>query len=511
MSIDLFRTTHGIDIQSDDLSSNAYILQGVGIPGNRAIENEAPQGSIYMRVDDTTDGSTPVDSSLNKLQLYWKHAAGSGADKWSVGASKEFVENAVTGISWREPVRVLETTNYADITAVETELNDTGTPGNVGGVDSDQFADGDRILIADLTSGNTNVYVVTGTPGSGATLTEDSNAATDGDAVLINEGDHADQQWIFDGLSWIHFGSAGSAQELQYIRNFIGKSSPGVELPDYLSEDLITDGDPLDVGLSKIDDAIGDLQFTENNILTNFTRVVGSPDYNSVEDITKDLDLLDQLAGDGEITNDGGNYALTDDMFWGSAGTLDLTDALDQLNEAIGDRSYTNDFIVTDGQTIASSIDALDSVIGDIDNSSAWTSGGFLSTTTLAGNTIQETLDDFNQEIQNIVDDTEENTGGPVPTSPTATVIDTIATTDATNIKWLLQVKDGSGNRRSMEIHALTDGSTVDWNRFSILRIGSTGSVGVNVAINTGNIELSISPASALTYTVKRISKSYLA
>jgi hypothetical protein len=510
MSLDLFRLTRGIDIQTDDLTSNAYILQGVGVPGNRQVENDAPQGSIYMRTDDTTDGSTPIDAALNKLQLYWKHTAGSGADKWAIAASKEFVESVVQGVSWREPVRYLDTAANGNFTTIAAAVADMNADDQLGA--QGPIVAGDRILFAEMGigDGGPNVYIVGGTSGNW-TLTEDTNEESDGDAVLINEGAHADQQWIFDGLSWIQFGSAGSAQELQYIRDYIGKGSPGVKLPDYLSEDLITDGDALDTSISKLDDAIGTLQFTENNLISDFTRITGSPDYNSTTDITAALDLVDQAMGDGEITNDGGNYALSDDMSWGAAGTLDLTDALNELNNVIGDRTYTNDYIVADGQNIAVSIDALDSIIGDIDNSSAWTAGGYLGPTTAAGNNVQETLDSFNQVIGDLVSDTEEGTGSVAAATPT--VIDSIPTTEATEVKWILQVKRTSNNgRRAIEVHALTDGTTADHNTFSVLNLGSAvGNIGLTVAVNAGNLEFSLNPANALTYTIKRVSKTYLA
>lgn len=513
MSLDLFRATLGIDIQNDDLTSNAYVLQGSGAPGTRTEENDAPVGSIYMRTDDF--------DPAEKLQFYWKHTAGSGTDKWTLAASKEFVESAVQGISWREPVVALDTTSYAAITNAETVLNDTVTPGTLGGVDVTTLVEGDRIVFTDVAGGPTNVLIVTGTPGGapGATLVDSTgNSLTDGDAVLVNEGDEADSQWIFDGTNWIKFGGAGSAAELQFIRDYIGKGIPGLKLPDYLSEDIITDADPLDTSISKLDDAIGDLQFTEQNLLTNFTRVIGSPDYNSTTDITADLDLIDQAMGDGEITNDGGNYALSDDMSWGAAGTLDLTDALNELNDAIGDRDYAGNNYVTDGESISDSIDAIDSALGDnITQTGSWTTGGFLDTTELTtaptGGTVTNILDSFNQEIGDLSDDTLEITGGPV-TGPTPTEIDTVPASEVTEIKWMLQVKDGSNNRRAFEIHALTDGTTVDFNRFSVLRVGagSTGAVGVDVTINgSSEIALSIAPANALTYTVKRISKSFLA
>lgn len=499
MSLDLFRATLGIDIQNEDLTSNAYILQGSGAPGaDGAEQDDAPIGSIYMRTDATAD----------ELQLYYKYKDDDAQSDWRIVTSKAYVDAAVQGISWREPVRYLDDTTTT-LAAAVSDLNADDQLGSQGAV-----AAGDRILFTEFTApdGGPNVFIVGGTSGNW-TLTEDSNDETDGDAVLVNQGSSADEQWIFDGLSWIQFGGAGSAAELAFIRDFIGKDSAGAVSPNYPSNDIVVDGQNLEHEIGRLDDAVGTLTFTTPNLLTNYSDSLGtlsSPGSAATADITTNLQAIDDAFGDGDITSTGANFALNDELSW-NGGTLTITDAFDDLNEAIGDRTYTDDFIVTDGQTIAGSIDALDQIIGDIDNSSAYTTGGFLNATTIAGNNIQETLDAFNQEIGELAEDTEEDTGS-APASPTTTVIDTIPTTDATEVKWLLQVKDGSGNRRALEIHALTDGTTADYNRFSILQVGSSvGSLGLDVDINAGNIEISLTPVNALTYTIKRISKSFLA
>jgi len=499
MSLDLFRATLGIDIQNDDLTSNAYILQGIGAPGaDGAEQDDAPIGSIYMRTDAITD----------ELQVYFKFVDNNAQADWRLVASKNYIDTAVQGISWREPVRYLDDTT-ATIAAAVADMNADDQLGTEGAV-----AAGDRILFDSMGAGDggPNVYIVSGSTGNW-TLTEDTNDETDGDAVLVNEGSHADEQWIFDGTNWIQFGGAGSATELGYIRDFIGKDTSGALTPDYPSNDLVLDGQNLEHEIGRLDDAVGNMTFTTPNVLTDYSDTLGtfaSPGTPAAADVTTNLQAIDDAIGNGNITNTGGNNPISDDASW-NGGTLDLTDMIDELNTAVGDRTYTNDYIITDGQTVAGSLNALDGIVGDIDNTSAWTAGGLLTASSAAGNNIQETLDAFNQEIGDIVNNTTEVTGGPVPVSPTVTVIDTVSATEVTEIKWMLQVKDGSGNRRAMEIHALTDGTTVDYNRYSVLRLGSTGSVGVNVAINTGNIELSIEPANALTYTVKRISTSYLA
>jgi len=105
MSLDLFRLVEGIDIQSDDISSNAYILQGIGAPGaDGDVQDAAPIGSIYMRTDAISD----------ELQVYFKWQSTNSATDWRLAASKQYVDNAVQGISWREPAKVLDNTVYAN-------------------------------------------------------------------------------------------------------------------------------------------------------------------------------------------------------------------------------------------------------------------------------------------------------------------------------------------------------------------------------------------------------------
>ncbi len=500
MSLDLFRLSYGIDIQTDDLSSNAYVLQGIGAPGGDGdVQDDAPIGSIYMRTDAAPD----------ELQLHYKYQDTNSPADWRIVTSKEYVDAAVQGISWREPATLLDPTTYADITAAETAMNNTGLDGQAVGA----LANGDRVLFTDLTTGNENVYIVTGTPGAGATLVEDSNLATDGDAILINEGTGADQQWIYDGTQWIQFGGAGSSTELVNIRNFIGKDTAGATFPDYPSTDIVVDGQPLDTSIGRLDDAMGDMQFTTPNLLTSYADTLLADGSNpSAANVTTNLQAIDDALGDGNIAPSGANHLLSDELSWFSGGgTLTITDAIDALNEGVGDRSYTDQNIITDGETIVSSLDALDQVIGDIDNTSAYTAGGFLDATTIAGNDIQETLDSFNQEIGDIIDNTQENTGS--ITAGTPTVVDTIPATEATEIKWMVQAKltaDGT-TRTATEVHAMTNGTDTDWNRFSVLRLnGGVGNVGLSVGINAGNVELSLTPVAGIDYTVKRISTSFL-
>ena len=418
MAIDLFRLDLGVSIE--DATSEAHILQGLGAPGGDAsAQDAAPIGSVFMRTNTETDN----------LQFYykWTTANNSSAD-WRQAASKDYVDAVAAGLSWREPALVLDDTTYATIAAAETAANIGDT------VDGVNIVSGDRLLFTDLTSGNDNVYIVSG--GTGAwTFTEDTNLATDGDAILIQEGTSAEQQWVFDGTDWVQFGSDTSAAELAAIRDFIGKTGPGAEFPTYTSTDVITQGSNLEVAIGDLDDAFGS----------------------------------------GEITNDGGNFSISDDMSWGTAGTLELTDALNDLNNAIGDRTYTDDNVVVDGETVASSIDALDIAIGDVQNQTLIISG------------------------TNVV--------------ATATVtVDTLALTDATEIVWIIQVRENGtpANREAIEVHALNDGSTlIDFNRSSKLRLGSPiAGLVVEGDISGTDMRLRVTATNNIDYVVKRLGYS---
>jgi hypothetical protein len=201
MAFTPFRVRLGVSV--DD---QVWLLATSGVPSGTVFD-DAPKGSLAA---DYTNGV-----------LFQKTAAGTGSDKWSTQASQLTASN-------REPVRVVDTNTWATLSAAETELNDTVTPGSLGGVDVDQFADGDRILLTDLTTGNENVYVVTGTPGSAATLTEDGNSATDGDALWVQEGTNGDQQWFYDGSAWQH-SLSGVLTQITNLTTFTG----GTGTPDH--------------------------------------------------------------------------------------------------------------------------------------------------------------------------------------------------------------------------------------------------------------------------------------
>ena len=416
MSLDLFRLIGGLSIQAEDLSSSANILQGSGIPGgDSGVQDAAPRGTIYLM----------TGAETHNLQLFykWTTVNNSAAD-WRQAASKDYVDAVAQGISWRAPVRVIDTTLYAS----KADFPVTGT------VDSVVLNTNDRVLFSNVTAaGEKNVFIWSGTD-----WTEDVNQETDGDAVLIEAGSKTETQWVFDGTNWVQFGGAASQAELGFLRDYVGKTGPGAESPTYSSTNVITQS-------SNLETAIG---------------------------------ALDAIAGSGSITNDttdvtGSNYALSDDLTNGG-GTLTVTSALNQLNDAIGDRSYTQNNVVADGESAAASIEKIDIAVGGLQ---------------AQGESIK---------LTNVV------------VSSTATV-DTIALTAATEVKWLIQVRETTtpANRQASEIHALTDGSTVDFTRYGVLKVGSTiAGLTISADINAGSIRLRVAATNNLDIVVKRVAYS---
>ncbi len=499
MSLDLFRVQLGLDLLNEDYTSSAHVLHGDGTPsGSRA--NDAPIGSIWM--------NTIADS--DELNLWWKHTAGTGLDKWSQGVSTDYVSNLVQGISWREPARVLDDTVYADSSAFPT----------TGIIDGVTLTDGDRVLFTNVTAGTDNNIWLWDAVGS--SWSEDPNQETSGDSLFVLEGTYGEQQWTYNGTDWFQFGGT-TANEVTNLRLFVGKDTTGNNYPNYVSEDVVSDGNDLRLGISQLDDAVGQLQFSNNYVISDFTpgtiQLPGSgASTSSTTDITAALDALDATYGSGLVTNITASYALTDEMSWHVNGTLTLTDAFNALNNAIGSRELTNNFIVSDSQSITDSLDQIDTILGDIDNSSEYTSGGFLSASSIAGNNVQETFDSFNIEIGDLSTNNYSNNGS--ATVSTTTVLEPIGAqllaSEVTEVTWQVQIKDSSNRRQAFHVHALTDGTTVDYTRYAVLKTGGNigGSIGFNVAINSGRIEPTLTPAAGagnLTFTIKRLGYSYLA
>jgi len=223
-------------------------------------------------------GSIAIDY-LNG-HLYQKNLAGSGQDKWQfIGADRQF----------REAAKVRQN--------VSTTLP-TGTPATPDTQDGITINDQDRVLFSNLTV-NPNVYIYNQTPG---TYAEDTNEATTGDTLMIEEGTDAGRSYTFNGTAWVLTDQA-QEDELGFIRVFVGKTAAGSETPSYTSNLVVTDGDNLEVAIGKLDAATagaGDLVNTTNLAVTG----VGTQDEVVVDDVTAVKWILTVRQGDAMVVRE---------------------------------------------------------------------------------------------------------------------------------------------------------------------------------------------------------------
>lgn len=468
MALDLHGITQGIRLHRDDFSDEVEILFGTGAPGGDAGDQDAASiGAIYMRTDAETDS----------LQAYYKTSTlGNSIADWEPIASKAYVDSIATGISWREPVLVVDETTYADITAAETAANGTNT------VDGVAISAGDRILFTSLTTGNENVYIVSGSAGAW-TFTEAANTATDGDALLVQDGTNAESQWVYDGTAWILFGSTSGSSEFGFIRSFIGKDAAGAESPSYSSTTVVTQGNNLEAAIGELDASIGD---------RNYTNTAGYVLNVDAESVTASLEKVNLAIGARDYTNTQ-NHPLDVDAESVSA-------SLEKLNLAIGGRLYTSQNFITSAESISLSLDSIDQHLG----SNTFTESNYIS----GASNLTVNLDAL--DIQ-LFDVSEQGKITKTANVTTQTVVDTIPVADAETAKWWISVENtgDATNRLAQEVFAIHDGTNTDETRYATVKTGANIS-GLNITtdVSGGNFRLLVTSTTAVDVVVKRLGYS---
>lgn len=273
MAQDVFNVSLGLGIDLDDGTIGGRVISGTGAPGgDTGLQDGVPIGSIYLRID--------ASSSISAI--YQKITNVGNVSDWLETPSKDYVDAAIGGLSWRDPALVRDNTLYANIAAAELAANVADT------VDGITIQAGDRLLFTNLTTGNENVYIVSGAT-TNWTFTEDIKPAEDGDAILIQEGTNADSQWVYTGTVWVQFANSTSLAELGFIRAFIGKNAPGSETPVYSSADVVTQNTNLENAIGELDASIGDRIYTEDNFVTDG------------ETLTQSIDSLDQAVAANSV------------------------------------------------------------------------------------------------------------------------------------------------------------------------------------------------------------------
>ncbi len=256
MAEQLFTVAKGYAIEDEITGDNSYEnFSVVGVPSSTGLT----AGDLTLS-DNAPIGSKATDSVTGFE--YRKKTVGAGETTWVRSATVDDITLANNGESWREPAQVKDDSAYATKLSAETAVN-TGT------IDGVVVAEGDRILFTDITGENSNVYIVTGVVGAGATLVEDTNAPSHNDTLMIDKGSSADTEFHYSDVSnsWVNSGANGSNED-GFQNNFVGKAGTGSSLPQYTSTQVVANNDSIAVAIGKLDFGIDVNQTAINGLAT---------------------------------------------------------------------------------------------------------------------------------------------------------------------------------------------------------------------------------------------------
>lgn len=466
MSLDFFRIERGL--QLDDTTT---YLTGNGTPGTSTDTIVVEVGSVYTN---TADGT-----------IWTKIASGSGINKWSKLASETYVNNALGAtVSWREPALA------NDITSTTVPSSSAGNPVVVDGV---TINDGGRVLFSNITGGaGPNIYIYNQTTGG---FVVDTNAQSSGDAIYIQQGSEAGKTFIYNGTAWVQ-SDQSSLDEEGYIRAFVGKPSAGNVLPIYSSTNFVATSDSLRAAISKLDG-----EFGPNVALGNWIKPTNSVNENLTElDIKIGADFgpnnhLISLVTTGTLS---GNLAILDSLFGPSliAGSYVTAGeaafpAIQALDIAIGPNVATGNYVLSTNK-VQQNIQTLDTAIG-----ANVTNGGYI----FASNSVQQNIQSLDTAVRDATQQTE------VTNVTTTTLIDTIPAAGLNVTKFFVFAEEASNptNCYATELYVMCNGTSVDYNKYGTLKLGSA-IVGLQISavLSGGNVSVQVSSTAAVNVKVRR-------
>ena len=263
-------------------------------------------------------------------------------------ATKAYVDNKVSGITWKRPVRVLSDSNISDFSAAPIEI------------DGITLSEGDRVLVVGQTTASENgVYTVSSvdTTNNTASLTRADDKLESGDAWFIQEGTkYHDTGWTLttDGtitvgttdLEFVQFTGVGE------IITGVGLHKEGNELSVLLGAGIVelpTNEVGLDLyaggGLHLVDPSTGnestdsasqlaikldgtDLELSSNGLKISDTFKNSVND--SISNVQSELDTVENSVG---LNADGTFKSFTTTNYLDSA--TSITNALETLDTQI--------------------------------------------------------------------------------------------------------------------------------------------------------------------------------
>ena len=468
MGISLFEVLGGFT------DGNISYLSGAGLPSG-VDADAAGRGSSWS---DTSTGDK-----------YHKFAVGAGVGNWVRSATVADIAGIPSTNSWREPVLVLDSVTTS-VTAALTAMN---TSNNADGV---AVAAGDRILFTAFTGADApNVYIVGGATGAWS-LTEDTNATTAGDRLMVINGTYANQEWLVSNAGvWMWIGQQSSAEDVA-LRNFIGKAAAGTEMPAYTSTVTVANGDSLETAIGKLDAALNNVSNTANS---NSAAITSNT--NLISAITSGAGLS---AAGAYVANAASTYLTTatslknaDDLLDAALATVASTQTAIITSSGFNTNGTFPSLVATNylgaATNVVQSLTLLDTEIASavasitaVNNkvgTATWLGTGYVDGATNLTNAVAL----LDAAISSV------NTDVSVTTASTNMTLDTVPVDSFAMATWKVIVEDSANaaNRESFTIDALHNGTTVadanavDGSRYGKNKVGTEiAGLSVDVVLN---------------------------
>jgi hypothetical protein len=339
-------TTDTQDISNKRIIDTLYFTDGVTIAdegqiavlaGSHDFEIKANYGDLTLKTM-AADADVVISSDSGDIVL---NADGSSYIT-SVSAGNEiathaYVDNAISGLSWKDSVNLFATSNVPLTGNTETVVID-------GHAALDGTDDGYRLLLTNQTTDTENGIYVYADNGTTYTLTRSEDADTVaelvGAAVFVKEGtQYGATSWVqanhyvttFDDLTWTQFSGAGSVTA---------------------GEGITVDGLEIAVDRTVVDtwyDASGSASTAETN-----AKTYADETFVTLSDLPGELDdyvpLTQRAAADGVATLDGDAQVPLTQL----EHVTDIIDALSTTDIAEGTSLYFTD---------TRAVDALEAVV----------------------------------------------------------------------------------------------------------------------------------------------------
>jgi hypothetical protein len=162
--------------------------------------------------------------------------------------------------------------------------------------------------------------------------------------------------------------------------------------------------------------------------------------------------------------------------------------------------TYSSTTNVSQSSNLQTAVGALDAAVG---SRAAYTEQNYITN----GQAVAASLDALDVALKNVADQDLVVSATNVDASGTVT-LDSIPVAQATQSKWLVQVRENTtpANRRGLEVHSFTDGTTADYTQYGILKLGALiAGFGLAVDVSGGNLRLRLTANNPVDYVVKRL------